>query len=498
MALFAMALAVFAIAYDFTALSVALPRIEHDFNADVSTVQWVINAYGLVSGMLIVTGGRFADLFGRRRMFIVGAAIFAAFSVLGGAAPDAGLLIAGRALMGIGAALMWPATLGMMYAALPARRAGIAGGLVIGVSGIGNALGPLIGGALTDGASWRWVLLLNVPIAVIASAVVFAKVHQPHEQVARRRVDYAGIATLSLGLLALLLALDQVTDWGFGDLRVIAMLVAFVVLIGSFPLIERRKGNDALIPAGLARNQQFVAACVTIPLLAAGFFACLLYLPQYMQKRLGYSPLGAGAGLLPLMLVFGAVSFVAGTLYARLGAKLSTSAGAGFMAIGLFVLSLVTSHSGYGVLAAGMAGFGVGVGLFFSSATTAGVTALDPARASLAAGVLYMFQVVGGATGLGLTTAVFTSSSQATVHGARPAHFLTTLQEHAVNGALAGTASAQQLARQFPHAYGSLNSLARDAFASGMRSGLRVVAALAAVGFPGGRRLHWWTDPHPP
>ncbi len=496
-ALAAMGLAVFVVANDFTALSVALPTIERQFNADVSSIQWVINAYALVFGVLIVTGGRLADMFGRRRMFFLGAAIFAIFSVLGGVAQDAGMLIAARALMAIGGAMMWPATLGMTYAILPESKAGLAGGLIIGVAGIGNALGPLIGGLLTDVASWRWVLLVNLPVAAIACAVTWAKVHEPSEPLAHGRIDYGGIATLSLGLTALLVALDQASDWGFGDPRVIGMLVAFVVLIAAFPFIERRMGDDALIPRELLHKRQFVTCCAVIPLLGTGFFALLLYLPQFMQKLLGFSPLKAGLGLLPMMAVFGAVSFVAGTLYERLGARLSMSLGAAFMTIGLFIVSFATADSGYGLLAAGMASFGIGVGLFFSSATTAGVTALDPSRASLAGGVLYMFQVAGGSIGLGLTTAIFTASAQSKVHSATIADSLNKAQEHAVNGILAGTANAQHLLQRFPHAAATLNSLARHAFANGMQTAFHVVGALALVAFlgsvifiTGGPRLH--------
>ena len=218
-ALMAMSLAVFAIAIDSTALSVALPVIERSFSVNVSTVQWVLNAYGLVFGVLIVAGGRLADTLGRRRVFLVGAALFAVFSVLGGAAQNAAWLIASRGLMGVGAALMWPATLGMTYAALPPRRAGLAGGLILGVAGIGNALGPLIGGALTDAASWRWVLFLNLPVALIAGVTTWLKIDQPHVAAVRERIDTSGIIALSSGCFALLIALNEGTSLGFGDWR---------------------------------------------------------------------------------------------------------------------------------------------------------------------------------------------------------------------------------------------------------------------------------------
>ena len=482
-ALAAMSLALFVIPTDFTALSVTLPVIERQFDADVSSVQWVINAYALMSGVLIVTGGRLADVLGRPRVFFAGAGLFALFSLLGGVAQDAGWLIAARALMGIGGAMMWPAAIGMTYAILPEGKKGLAGGLIIGVAAIGNAFGPLIGGVLTDAASWRWVLLLNLPVAAIACAVIWAQVKQPTERAGRGRIDYWGIAALALGLTALLVALDQVNDWGFGDPRVIGLLIAFVVLIAAFPFVERRLGEDALLPPDLGHKRQFVVCCCVMPMLATGFFVLLLYVPQFMQKILGYSPSRAGVGLLPMMAVYSGVSFVAGTLYERMGAKLSICAGAGAMTSGLVVLGIANSGSGYALLAAGMAVCGIGMGLFFSSVTTAGVTALDPARASLAGGVLYMTELTGGSVGLGLITAVFTSSAQAKVHAAGVVRGLTQLEEHAVNGILAGTGSAHRLLTEFPHTSAALNALARNAFVDGTQTAFRVAAGLAALGF---------------
>src|SRR6266511_6035270 len=185
-----MGIAVFVIANDFSAINVAIPQIEEDFETDVSTAQWVVNAYALTFGVLIVTGGRLADLFGRRRAFFVGSAIFAAMSLSGGVAQTEAWLIASRVLMGIGGALMWPAILGMTYAALPEARAGLAGGLILGAAGIGNAMGPLLGGLLTDELSWRWIFFLNVPIAAFAVLVTYFKVHQPKVEGAGEKVDY--------------------------------------------------------------------------------------------------------------------------------------------------------------------------------------------------------------------------------------------------------------------------------------------------------------------
>jgi EmrB/QacA subfamily drug resistance transporter len=346
LALVAMGVAVFIVANDFTALAVALPAIEKQFNTDVGTVQWVINAYALTFGVLIVVGGRLADIFGRKRIFILGAAIFASFSVLGGVAQDTAWLIACRALMGIGGAMMWPAILGMTFAALPESRAGLAGGLILGAAGIGNAVGPMFGGVLTDALSWRWIFFVNVPIAAFGVLATWLAIHQHEPEPTDRRIDYGGVATLSLGLVALLVALDQVTDWGWGDVRIIALLAICVVMLVGFGLIERKMNEAALIPRDVIANRDFATACLAVLLISAVFFSTLLYLPQFMQKILGYSPLGSGVGLVPMMGTFALTSFVAGPLYTKLGAKLIVSLGAGAIFVGILLLSLVSRDSG--------------------------------------------------------------------------------------------------------------------------------------------------------
>jgi EmrB/QacA subfamily drug resistance transporter len=417
MALFAMGAAVFVIANDFSAINVALPTIESDFHTNINTIQWVVNAYALTFGVLIVTGGRLADMFGRRVSFFLGAAIFAGMSAAGGAAPTETWLIVTRALMGIGGALMWPAILGMTYAILPEDKAGLAGGIIIGAAGLGNAAGPLIGGVLTDLASWRWILFVNVPIAAFAVAVVWSSVHLTEPENVDHKIDYPGIAAISIGLVSLLVALDQVDDWGWGDPRVIFMLVVAVVLVVAFVPIERRAGRHGVIPPEVIANRDFAASCVAILCLSATFFAALLYLPQYMENQLGFSPLEAGLGMVPALATFAVVSFAAGPLYTRLGPKRLTAIGAGCMAAAAILFSLVGSGSSYGALVPGMLILGIGIGSFYPTATTAGVTSVDESKASLAGGIVYMFQIAGGSIGLGLTTTIFSSFNPPFIDG---------------------------------------------------------------------------------
>ena len=406
LALFAMGLAVLVIANDFTALSVSLTDIENDLESDLTTVQWVINGYALVFGVLIVTGGRLADMFGRRNIFFIGAAIFATFSLLGGLAPNIGWLLACRALMAVGGAMIWPAILGMTYAILPESKAGLAGGLILGAAGFGNAVGPMLGGFLTDTFSWRWVFFVNVPIAGFAALVTWRAVHVAEPVTTDHRIDYVGVACLSTGLLAVLLALDQGTDDGFGAPPIVALFALAAALLVAFALLELRGGASALVPRDVMTNRQFAAACAVTLMMSAIFFAAILYLPQFMQKVLGYSPLKAGAGLLPMMGTFAVMSFASGPLYARLGPKRIVCFGAAFLGTGIFLLSFLDADSSYAALVPGMVVLGIGVGTFYSSITTAGVTALDESRASLAGGIVYMFQIAGGSVGLGLNTAI--------------------------------------------------------------------------------------------
>jgi predicted MFS family arabinose efflux permease len=384
--------------------------------------------------------------------------------------------------MGIGGALMWPAILGMVYGILPESKQGLAGGLILGVAGVGNAFGPILGGALTQ-ASWRWIFFLNLPVTVLACVVTWLKVHDVSDAPTRERLDYAGVATLSASLIALLVALDQATDWGWGDPRIVGLLVGCVLLFAVFLLVERSAGAHALVPREVMRNREFMAAALSVLLMSASFFAILIYVPQFMVKILGYGPLKSGIGFLPMMGVFALVSFVAGSLYNRLGAKPIVIVGAACVTAAPFLLSTVGADSGYVALVPGMLVMGFGIGLFYSTITTAGVGALDKSHTSLAGGIVYMCQIAGGSVGLGLTTAIVTSVAADHVTSTAVADRLSHTQEIAVNKVLAGTDTGQGLLHQFPAIAGELTNLAKQALVAGMSAGYVVVGCLAFLGF---------------
>jgi len=305
----------------------------------------------------------------------------------------------------------------MTYELLPEEKAGLAGGIIIGAAGLGNAIGPLIGGVLTQELSWRWIFFLNVPIAAFAVGVTWFLVHVKEPDPGERRIDYPGIAAISVGLVSLLIALDQVADWGWSDPRVIGLLVLAAATLIAFVPLERRAGTHALVPREVMRNESFTASCIAILFMSATFFASLLYLPQFMEKQLGYSPLEAGVGMLPFLATFALVSFIAGPLYNRLGAKVLAVFGAACITLAPFLFSGVDAGSGYDSLVVGMLVLGLGIGSFYPTATTAGVTSVDESQTSLAGGIIYMFQIAGGSIGLGLTTTVFSSAVPPFVDG---------------------------------------------------------------------------------
>lgn len=407
----AMGVAVLVVANDFTSLAVALPAMEREFHSDVTTVQWVINGYAMVFGVAIVTGGRLADMFGRRRIFLVGTAIFALFSLVGGLAPNIGLLLACRFVMGIGGAMMWPAILGMTYGLLPPSKAGLAGGIILGAAGFGNAVGPLLGGLLTDTLGWRWIFFLNLPVAAAAVLIVMVVVPRDATIEKHERIDYPGMGTLSVGLLALLLALDWALDLGWTAPLILFLFALSAAALVAFVFVERRAGEAALVPRHVLRNTAFAGACVATLLNSAIFFAALLYLPQFMAKVLGFNAMASGAGLLPLMGTFMVTSFIAGRLYALLGSKLIVTLGALLLGAGMFLLSRITASTTYEELIFGMVMLGMGVGLFYSSVTTAAITALDTSQASLAGAIVYMCQIAGGSIGVGFNTVIVVSAA---------------------------------------------------------------------------------------
>ncbi|WP_444933678.1 MFS transporter [Microbulbifer sp. JTAC008] len=408
--MFVLFLSVFLIASDFTAFSPALPAIAKDFSVRISFVHWVVNAYALAYGVIIVTSGRLADIYGRETVFLIGVGIFSCSSLLGGFASEVGVLLIARVLMGLGGALAWSAMLGMAYTLLPSDRAGFVGGFVLAALGVATACGPVIGGVLSDFLSWRWILFINIPIAIFV--VVFYVLKYPSEQFEKKdeRIDYLGVLTLSVSLFLFLLALDLMTQTGISRLLVFCLLAISLLAAITFAFVEARMADDALIPENLVKNRVFMASGVSVFFVAIAFFTTLVYIPLLFISVHHYSAFQAGLALLPAMVSSGIFAFVSGAIHERFGPKLLLCSGALAMSLGLFMLSVHGNHIVYLVFVPGMLLIGIGLGIFSPAAVTAAITSVEASKSSLSGAVVYMFRFLGGAVGLGINSAILASA----------------------------------------------------------------------------------------
>ncbi|MFA0811120.1 DHA2 family efflux MFS transporter permease subunit [Microbulbifer epialgicus] len=410
LSLTALSFALYFIVNDTTIFPVAIPSIEISFNSDITTTQWLINGYALIFGVLIISCGRIADIFGRRKLFFIGSAIFATFSLICALLSDISSLLVSRALMGVGAAIMWPSILGMIFNVVPRDQSGIAGGLIMTICGVSYAIGPILGGGISDLLGWRWTFLLNPIEAVVACLLCWKFVGVDLVKDVKERIDYAGVITLSISLLCLLLALDRAVDTGFRSPLIITLMTIFLVFLGLFIIVEWRAKENALIPNDIARNNRFFAACLASLMISVAFYVPIFYIPQYFSKVHGYSAILAGMGLLPILIFSSFASYISGFLYQKLKPKMIVSVGAACIFLGMFMLARLHEEMTILDMIFELILLGIGFGAFYSTITTIAITIVDPSRSSLAAGIFYMSQTVGGALGLGINTTIVAMS----------------------------------------------------------------------------------------
>jgi EmrB/QacA subfamily drug resistance transporter len=406
LALAALAVAQFMVFLDETVVNVALPSIKNDLGFTQATLAWVVSAYIVVFGGLVLLGGRVADLFGRRRMFLIGTAVFGVASLLDGVAGSSAMLLAARALQGVGAALATPAALALVTALFPVRAERVKALAIWGaLSGLGFAIGILLGGAITQAASWRWVFLINVPIAVV-SLVVIPRLVPDGRVTGRRGFDLPGAVAVTAGMTTLVYTLVKAPDYGWASVTTLALFAIAIGLLGGFAVIERRSAAP-LIPAGFVHRRSALVPNVLQLLLGISGLSTLFLLTLYIQQVLGYTPLRAGVAYLPLVAGVVAATGIANRLVARLGPRPLAVAGLAIAAVGMARLGHAPVAAGYwtAVLPA-MVILGVGAGLSFVSITTAALERVDDAAAGLASGLLSAAVQIGGAVGVAVLAGV--------------------------------------------------------------------------------------------
>ncbi len=402
----AMCFALFMIMLDNTVVNVALPSIQKDLGASISGLEWTINGYTLSFAVLLATGGRLGDIFGRRRLFLTGVVIFAGSSATAGLAPDETALVVSRVVQGVGAALMMPGTLSIITDAFPASERGKAMGMWAGVSALALAIGPVLGGFLTEHVTWRAIFYINIPVAIGAVIATSFAVRESRDSSVGRDVDYPGVAVLTVGLTALVLALVEGNGWGWGSTQVIGLIVLAAVALPAFVWVERRV-KAPVVQFEMLSDRNFLAAVVVALIITFAMMGVFFFLALYMQDILGYTPLEAGVRFLPSTLMIVAVAPVAGRLSDRIGPRWLIVAGLLLVAASLFSFSGIAVDSTYLDLLPGFVLLGLGIAMTMSPMTSTAMNAVPVQKAGIASGVLSMFRMVGGSLGIAVTGAIF-------------------------------------------------------------------------------------------
>jgi EmrB/QacA subfamily drug resistance transporter len=470
----AMCFALFMIMLDNTVVNVALPSIQRDLHASLASLEWTVNAYTLTFAVLLVTGGRLGDIFGRRRMFVFGVIVFGLSSLAIGFAPDDTVLVGFRAVQGIGSAFMMPATLSLITQAFPAEQRGTAIGTWAGVSALALAIGPVVGGFLTEDVTWRAIFFINPPIAVGAVAVALFATRESRDETVGKTIDYAGIAALTIGLTALVLALVEGNAWHWGSARVVSLLAVAVLGLTAFVAIERRV-RIPTVDFSFFRSRTSLGANLVGFLISFAMFAQFFFLTLYMQNVLHYSPLETGVRFLPSTVVIIIMGPLAGRLTDRVGARPLMTLGLLVVAAANFIESQLTVHSGYGLLLPGFLLLGIGMGLVMSPMSTAAMNAVDRTKAGAASGVLSMSRMVGGTFGVAVMGALVATIGGSKINSSLP-HVAASTRTAIVNALGSGaTIGGHHLSPQIVTA-------ANDAFVSALSTGLLVGAIVTLFG----------------
>ncbi len=402
----AMCFALFMIMLDNTVVNVALPSIQRDLDASISGLEWTINGYTLSFAVLLATGGRLGDIFGRRRMFLIGVVIFTLSSATAGLAVSSTDLVISRVVQGVGAALMMPATLSIVTDAFPPNERGKAMGTWAGISALALAVGPVLGGFLTEHVSWRAIFYLNIPVAIGAVTAALFAVRESRDTSVGREVDFAGVAVLTATLTALILALVEGNAWGWGSPEIVALLAGAALGAVAFVAIELRV-RVPMVEFHFFSDRNFVGAVVVALIVSFAMLGVFFFLALYMQNILHYTPLEAGIRFLPSTLMIVGVAPVSGRLADRFGPRWLIVAGLVIVAASLFSFGGIAVDSSYLDLLPGFMLLGIGIALTMSPMTSAAMNAVPVQKAGIASGVLSMFRMVGGSLGIAVTGAIF-------------------------------------------------------------------------------------------
>ena len=401
----AVSLGLFMIMLDNTVVNVALPSIQHDLGLSLSELEWVVAGYALTFAAFMLTGGKLADLLGRRLMFVAGLAIFTAASLACGLADGPEMLIGARVVQGVGAALMNPATLSIITATFPARQRGTAIGIWAGVSALALAIGPLVGGLLAEHVSWSWIFFVNVPVGVIAIVAAYLFIDESKDTSHGQRPDVPGLVTSAVGLFALTYALIEANSHGWGSARILGAFAIAAVALVTFVVLELAQRRP-MLDLRLFRNATFSGANAAMLLVALAMFGVFFYVSLYIQQILGYSPVEAGASFLPATLLIAFLAPIVGKQSDRIGSRWLTGAGMLLAAVSLLIFSRLGTSSSYWEILPGLVFLGIGMALVMTPTTAAAMSSVPRDQAGVGSAVLNSMRQVGGSLGIAITGAI--------------------------------------------------------------------------------------------
>ncbi|MFJ8626269.1 MFS transporter [Kitasatospora sp. NPDC093550] len=420
----------FMAALDNLVVTTALPSIREELGGGLSDLEWTVSAYTLSFAVLLMFGAALGDRFGRRRIFLIGLAIFTAGSAAAALSPEIGELIAARAVQGVGAAVMMPLTLTLLTAAVPEAKRGLAFGIWSGVSGLAVAAGPLIGGSLTEHFSWQWIFWVNVPVGLALLPLAFLRLRESRG--ADRALDVPGTALVSLGMFGVVLGLIRGNPDGWTSPLVLGALIAGVALLAAFVWYEQRVAAHPMLPMRLFRSRTFSAVNAASLLMYLGMFGSIFLISQYLQGVGGYSPQEAGVRMLPWTAMPLLVSPIAGIVSDRIGGRPIVAAGLALQALGLGLFALVVdggSGFDYPAQIPAIVICGIGMSLYFGPTAQLVMASVRPQEQGIASGANNALREVGGALGVATLSAVFSAqggyqSARAFTDGLVPALYV--------------------------------------------------------------------------
>ena len=400
----AVSFGLFMIMLDNTVVNVALPAIQEDLGADLSQLQWIVTGYALSFAALMLIGGKLADAYGRRLIFVAGIVVFTGASLWCGLADSGEMLIAARVVQGAGAALMNPATLSIIAATFPPKQRGMAIGIWAGVSALALAIGPLVGGLLTEHLSWHWIFFVNVPVGAVAIAASYLLITESKDET-HESLDLPGLATSALGLFALTYGLIEANEYGWTSARIVGSFVVAVVALASFVVIERRR-RSPMLDLSLFRSGTYTGANVAMLLVALAMFGVFFFVSLYMQNVLGYSAVQAGAAFLPMTVLIILVAPIAGKLSDKHGSRWLMTGGMILLGVQLLYLSQLGADADFWNLLPGFVVGGLGMALAMTPTAAAATRAVPVHKSGVGSAVLNAMRQVGGSVGVALMGAI--------------------------------------------------------------------------------------------